>query len=324
MIHCCFLIGKTRVAPLKICSIPRLELTAAVLTVQLDQLVRWELFLEKCESFFCTDSTAVLQTLRNTSKRFPVFVANRLSKIENGSNVLQWRYVPTRLNPADSTSRGTSVKKLMRSRTWLTGSDFLCSGEDCWPASPIPLIDINPFLDVKRSETVRVIVSEGATKWLVKRYSFLHALTKATAWMFRQGVLVAQGEKLRPGLRLYNCSLTVAELQHAKIQLIRYVQRSTFPSLFSQLSRGRDFCSGKFAMNKLSPFLDDGVLRVGGRPSKASICYDVKHPIILPNNHHFTDLMIVQNHHQVGHSGMGHIWTSLRQKFRIIKGGAAW
>jgi len=179
-------------------------------------------------------------------------VANRLSKIENGSNVLQWRYVPTRLNPADSTSRGTSVKKLMRSRTWLTGSDFLCSGEDCWPASPIPLIDINPFLDVKRSETVRVIVSEGATKWLVKRYSFLHALTKATAWMFRQGVLVAQGEKLRPGLRLYNCSLTVAELQHAKIQLIRYVQRSTFPSLFSQLSRGRDFCSGKFAMNKQS------------------------------------------------------------------------
>jgi len=40
------------------------------------------LFLEKCETFFWTDSTAVLQTLRNTSKHFPVFVANRLSKIE--------------------------------------------------------------------------------------------------------------------------------------------------------------------------------------------------------------------------------------------------
>jgi len=81
-IRCCFLLGKARVAPLKICSIPRLELTTAVLAVQLDQLVRRELFLEKCETFFWTDSTAVLQTLRNTSKHFPVFVANRLSKIE--------------------------------------------------------------------------------------------------------------------------------------------------------------------------------------------------------------------------------------------------
>jgi len=291
--------------------------------VQLDQLVRRELFLEKCESFFWTDFTAVLQTLRNTSKRFPVFVANRLSKIEDGSNVSQWRYVPTTLNPADSASRGISVKKLMRSRVWLTGPGFLCSGEDCWPASPIPPIDANPFLDVKRSETVSVIVSEGATDRLIKRYSSLYALRKATAWMLRFKAFLLHKAKLRPGLRLYNCSLTVAELQQAEIKLIRYVQRSTFPSLFSQLSRGRDFCSDKFAMSKLSPFIDDGVLRVGGRLSKASICYDAMHPIILPNNHHFTDLMIVQHHHQVGHSGMGHKWTSLRQKFWIIKGGAA-
>ena len=75
---------------------------------------------------------------------------------------------------------------------------------------------------------------------------------------------------LRPRLRFYNSSLTFAELQQAEIQLIRYVQRSTFPSSFSQLSRGRDLCSAKSAMNKLSPFLGDRVLRVGGRLSKAS------------------------------------------------------
>jgi len=197
------------------------------------------------------------------------------------------------------------VKKLMRKRMWLTGPDSLCSGEDCWPASPIPSIDMNPFLDVKRSETVSVIVNEGATEWLIKRYSSYYALTKATAWMLRFKAFLLCKAKLRPRLSLYNCPLTVAELQQAEIQLIRYVQWSTFPSLFSQLSRGRDFCSDKFAMNKLSPFLDNGVLRVGGRLRKASICYDAKHLIILPNNHHFTDLMNVQYHHQVGHSGMG-------------------
>jgi len=211
----------------------------------------------------------------------------------------------------------------MHLKMWLTGPGFLCSSEDCWPVSPIPSININPIKDVKRSETVSVIVSEGATDRLIKRYSSLYALTKATAWMLRFKAFLLRKAKLRPGLRLYNCSLTIAELQQAETQLIRYVQRSTFPSLFSQLSRGRDFCSDKSAMNKLSPFLDDGVLRVGGRLTKASICYDAKHPIILPNNHHFTDLVIVQHHHQVGHSGMGHTWTSLRQKFWIIKGGAA-
>jgi len=113
-------------------------------------------------------------------------------------DVSQWRHGPTRLNPADSASRGISVKKLMCSRTWLTGPDFLCSGEDCWPASPIPSIDINPFLDVKRSETVSVIVSEGATDRLINRYSSVYAFTKATSWMIRFKAFVLHKAKLRP------------------------------------------------------------------------------------------------------------------------------
>jgi len=43
-------------------------------------------------------------------------------------------------------------------------------------------------------------------------------------------------------------------------------------------------------MNKFSAFSDDGVLKVG-RHNKASIRQDAKHPIILSNNHHFTDLV---------------------------------
>ena len=110
--------------------------------------------------------------------------------------------MPTRLNAADSASRGISVEKLMRTRMWLTEPDFLCSGEDCWPASPIPSIDINPFLDVKRFETVSVIVSEGATERLIKRYSSLYALTKVTAWMLRFKAFLLRKAKLWPGIRL--------------------------------------------------------------------------------------------------------------------------
>ena len=79
-IHCCLLIGKCRLAPIN--SIPKLELTAAVLAVRLGTTIRRELSLDNCSSKFWSDSTAVLQTIKNSKKRFPVFVANRISVIE--------------------------------------------------------------------------------------------------------------------------------------------------------------------------------------------------------------------------------------------------
>lgn len=88
-VHCAFLMGKARVAPLNATSIPRLELTAAVLAVRLDQFLRKELELEVCESVFWTDSTVVLQSIQNCNRRFPPFVGNHLAEIEDGSKELQ-------------------------------------------------------------------------------------------------------------------------------------------------------------------------------------------------------------------------------------------
>ena len=80
--HCVFIMGKARVAPLKSVSVPRLELTVAVVSVRLEQLVKKEIGIPDIKSVFWTDSTAVLHIPRNTTKRFPVFVANRLAVIE--------------------------------------------------------------------------------------------------------------------------------------------------------------------------------------------------------------------------------------------------
>ena len=79
--YCLFIIGKARIAPLKAVSIRRLELTAAVLSVRFHLLVTKELDLPNCSCVFWTDSTATLQCTQNNTKRFPVFVANRLAII---------------------------------------------------------------------------------------------------------------------------------------------------------------------------------------------------------------------------------------------------
>ncbi|XP_039608848.1 uncharacterized protein LOC120528780, partial [Polypterus senegalus] len=104
--HCSFLMGKSRVAPLKQITIPRMELTAAVMAVKMDKMLKGELQMPLRESTFWTDSTTVLKYISNESTRFKTFVANRISVIRDHSQPSQWRYVTSVLNPADQALEG--------------------------------------------------------------------------------------------------------------------------------------------------------------------------------------------------------------------------
>ncbi len=98
------------VAPLKQTTIHHLELTAAVLAVRMDKMLRRELQLDLHPSVFWTDSTTVLKYIGNETRRFHMFVANRVAVIRNETDVAQWRHIGTRLNPADEASRGLSAE----------------------------------------------------------------------------------------------------------------------------------------------------------------------------------------------------------------------
>ena len=73
--------GKARVALLKAVTIPRLELTAATVSVHLASLHQHELEIKFDKIVHHTDSTTVLHYIANESKRYPVFVANRVQLI---------------------------------------------------------------------------------------------------------------------------------------------------------------------------------------------------------------------------------------------------
>ena len=112
-IHCCLLIGKSRVTPTKFVSIPRLELTAATLSIRISLLMKKKQELKyasKVKEYFWTDSEVVLGYINNESKRFKVFVANRVQMIRDHSDPSQWYHVNTKLNPADDASRGLDSK----------------------------------------------------------------------------------------------------------------------------------------------------------------------------------------------------------------------
>ena len=67
----------------------------------------------------------VLWWIRGRSRNFKPFVANRIGEIQTKSNPEQWRYVPTKENPADYLTRGKSVSELANADIWWKGPEFL-------------------------------------------------------------------------------------------------------------------------------------------------------------------------------------------------------
>ena len=140
----------------------------------------------------------------------------------------------------------------------------------------------------------------------------MYKLKRKTAWLWRFITFLQQQRFGNP----LNCNepLSVQELQIAEQMLIKHLQRQHFPYCFTSSNQEQEpIKSLPQHLQKLQPVVIDGVLRVGGRLTQAPFELDVKHPIILPQTSHFTELVIRQHHAEVGHSGSSHTWASLRR-----------
>ena len=106
----CFLIGKCKVAPIKQTSVPKLELEAEVIGVRLHCTIVKESSFTIDKTLFWTDSQVVLDCIAS-SKKQPVYIANRLREIAASTRTKQWRHVSTLNNPADHGTRGLDSRE---------------------------------------------------------------------------------------------------------------------------------------------------------------------------------------------------------------------
>ena len=117
-----FVLGKARVAPMKVMTVPKSELQAALLAARLKRDICRALTVTVDKVFMWTDSTIVLQWINSTNKH-PIFIANRVCEILEITSVDQWYHVAT-YNPADAGTRGMSAEVLQSSSS-MRGPDFL-------------------------------------------------------------------------------------------------------------------------------------------------------------------------------------------------------
>ncbi|XP_046553577.1 uncharacterized protein LOC124263006 [Haliotis rubra] len=113
-----FIIGKAKVAPTTGHTIPRLELCAAVLAVEIGELVSEQLDIPLNCFHFYTDCRVVLGYIHNRTRRFYIYVANRVERIHKSTKPEQWKYVPTDLNPADHGTRPSNAST-SKVNSWL-------------------------------------------------------------------------------------------------------------------------------------------------------------------------------------------------------------
>lgn len=116
--------AKTKVAPVKKLTIPRLELCGAYLLSALMRQVLETLEVKPTKINLWSDSKIVLAWINGNPKRWTTFVMNKVIKINENINKNQGRYVPTKLNPADCATRGICANELKNNELWWKGPNI--------------------------------------------------------------------------------------------------------------------------------------------------------------------------------------------------------
>ncbi|XP_071042909.1 uncharacterized protein [Parasteatoda tepidariorum] len=314
--------SKSRAAPIKSLTIPRLELCAAVLLLKLVKRVVAALKLETVEIYLWTDSMIVLAWLQKETIDLKTFVQNRVATVQELFPNQRWRHVPTDENPADLVSRGVDPDKLPHNNLWFHGPMFLAKND--YPNRTINCSEKhNEYYSELRNSTngdfedflsVLNIHTNNFINDLLDLSNNYITILRVESFLFRL---------------IYNCKnpdarkigpLLVSEVNAAEIWLIKCLQRSEFPEEIKSLEKGKPVPRNS-KLSSLCVFLDKNkLMRVGGRLSLSDLPVNSIFPIILPGKNSLTTMILRYCHLKYLHLGPQALLYQVRQKFWPLNG----
>ncbi|XP_039311334.1 uncharacterized protein LOC113006065 [Solenopsis invicta] len=122
---------KSKVAPIKTISVPKLELCAATLLARFLKNIVSTLRLSSVPVYCWSDSMITLAWIKQHPNTWKTFISNRVSEIQTSLPQAQWLFVGSKENPADCASRGISVQELKSHSLWWSGLSMAAVTLDC-------------------------------------------------------------------------------------------------------------------------------------------------------------------------------------------------
>ena len=291
--------SKCRLAPPDGDTIPRLELLGALMGARLLNSLRIEYseVLKIDDEFLWTDSSVALAWINQGPRVGGVFVANRVEEITAVGGV--WSWVPTNENPADLPTRGMTVTQLSGSKIWWNGPEWLKRPETEWPKhSKNETGKAFLFMAVTDNEEpmyVEDIVDTPRTS------KYLRTL-RSVAWMLRWHKSTGNSQAM----------LSLEELNCAKTVILKQVQRKFFSKELKSLENGQPVLR-QSCLISLHPFLDGGLIRMGGRLQQVDATFDELHPVLVKKCG-VIDQLVLHIHEQMQHAGSATVISELRRQ----------
>ena len=324
-----FLTSKTRVAPLKRLTIPRLELMGCVLLAKLIEEVltglkdRVSLDLVKCWS----DSQVSLAWIKGKEKTWKPWVENRVTSVRKVVDRQHWCFVSGEENPADIPTRLSKSLSDCFNSEWFSGPSFLKNLKNFSFSSFSNEFDDSFSVDInfeakKGNEIVEGLLSTsllnetfisnkvGLSEIVnLEKFGSLRTLVNTIAFVRR---FISNLKKKVASQETYlDEEISSDEFLDCLQFIIREDQRKmeatpNFKKLESSLNLFKD---------------SSGMLRLRGRFGIKTMKYEEQFPILLQHEKsHVTRLLVWNAHEEVLHHGLETTLARIRGKYWIIRG----